>query len=109
MGAFLDENLNFKEHNYQPKKKKCCKLWIKRFRKYVTKEATEILVLSLHALVISHLDYCNVILSGIAQGEMNKMQRIQNLCAKIGENMTVLLYNSPYRSSLSTDQMQNII
>lgn len=50
--------------------------------------------------VISHLDYCNVILSGIAQGEINKMQRIQNLCAKIGENMTVLLYNSPYRSEV---------
>lgn len=28
------------------------------------------------------------------------MQRIQNLCAKIGENMTVLLYNSPYRSEV---------
>lgn len=51
-------------------KKNAAKLWIKRIRKYVTKEATEILVLSLHALVISHLDYCNVILSGIVQGEI---------------------------------------
>lgn len=41
--------------------------------------------------VISHLDYCNVILSGIAQGEINKMQRIQNLCAKIGENCIIAL------------------
>lgn len=71
LGVFLDGNLNFKEHNYQQKKKKnAAKLWIKRIRKYVTKEATEILVLSLHALVISHLDYCNVILSGIVQGEI---------------------------------------
>lgn len=78
MCFFLDENLNFKERinkkcraallNYQR---------IKCIRKYLTKEATESLVLS---LVISHLDYCNVILSGIAQGEINKMQRIQNVC-----------------------------
>ena len=81
LGAFLDENLNFKDHvnkkcrtamfNYQK---------IKCIRKYLTTEATEVLVLS---LVISHLDYCNVILYGISQGEIIKMQRIQNMCAKL--------------------------
>ncbi|KAK3101096.1 hypothetical protein FSP39_000910 [Pinctada imbricata] len=81
LGAHLDENLNFKEHV----KMKCRTaminyLRIKSIRKYLTKEATEILVLS---LVISHLDYCNVILYGIAQSEINKMQRIQNMCAKL--------------------------
>jgi len=55
-------------------------LKIKSIRKYLTKEATEILVLS---LVISHLDYCNLILYGTAQCEINKMQRIQNMCAKL--------------------------
>ena len=55
-------------------------LRIKSIRKYLTKEATEILVLS---LVISHLDYCNVILYGIAQSEIGKMQRIQNMSAKL--------------------------
>ena len=46
-------------------------LRIKSIRKYLTKEVTEILVLS---LVISHLNYCNVILYGIAQSEIGKMQ-----------------------------------
>ena len=55
-------------------------LRIKRIRHYLTKDATEILTLS---LVISHLDYCNVILYGIADSELSKMQRIQNMCAKL--------------------------
>ena len=65
-------------------------LRIKNIRKYLTKEATEILVLS---LVISHLDYCNVILYGIAQSEICKMQRIQNMCAKL------VLHRTKYDSS----------
>jgi len=55
-------------------------LRIKRIRQYLTKQATEILVLS---LVISHLDYCNAILYGIADHELTKLQRIQNMCAKM--------------------------
>ena len=53
---------------------------IKSIRKYLTSEATEILVLS---LVISHLGCCNVILYGVAQSDLGKMQRIQNMCAKL--------------------------
>ena len=49
---------------------------IKSIRKYLTKAATEILVLS---RVVSHLDYCNL----IAKIELTKMQRIQNMCAKL--------------------------
>ena len=69
LGAFLDETLNFKEHV----KRKCRTAMLNYFtikstRKYLTKDATEILVLS---LVISHLDYCNVILYGIAQKDYN--------------------------------------
>ena len=44
-------------------------LRIKSIRKYLTKDATEILVLS---LVVSHLDYCNVILYGTADIELRK-------------------------------------
>lgn len=91
LGAFLDETLKFKEHV----RRKCRTAMINYFkiksiRKYLTKEATEILVLS---LVISHLDYCNVILYGIAQCELNKLQRIQNMCAKL------VLFRSKYDSS----------
>ena len=53
---------------------------IKRNRKYLTQDAAETLVL---LFVISHLDYCNVILHGIANSDIKKMQRIQNMCAKL--------------------------
>ena len=54
-------------------------LKIKNTRKYLTKEATEILVLS---SVISHLDYCNVTLYKKAQSEICKMKQIKNMSAK---------------------------
>lgn len=78
LGAFLDENLSFKDHV----KRKCQNamfnyLRIKNISKYLTKDATEILVLS---LVISHLDYCNAILFGILKCDIQKMQSIQNVC-----------------------------
>ena len=81
LGAFLDEHLNFKNHV----KRKCQTamfnyLRIKNIRKFLTKDSTEVLVLS---LVISHLDYCNAILFGISHCDMKKLQRIQNMCAKL--------------------------
>ena len=81
LGAYLDETLNLKVHI----KTKCRAamlnyLRIKSIRKYLTKNATETLVLS---LVISHLDYCNAILYGVAETDISKMQRIQNMCAKL--------------------------
>ena len=55
-------------------------LRIRNIRRYLTDDATNILVLS---LVMSHLDYCNAILFGLPQCDLNKMQRIQNMCAKL--------------------------
>ena len=81
LGAGLDSSLNLKHHV----KMKCRTamlnyLRIKSIRKYLTQDAAETLVLT---LVISHLDYCNVILYGIAECDINKMQRIQSMCAKL--------------------------
>ena len=43
-------------------------------------EACEILVCS---LVLSHIDYCNVMLIGTTQSVINKLQRIQNFASKV--------------------------
>ena len=81
LGVFLDDTLDFRDHI----KRKCQTAMlnyfkIKSIRKYLTREATEVLCLS---LVISHLDNCNVILYGISQTELTKLQRIQNMYAKL--------------------------
>lgn len=91
LGAFLDETLNFKDHiNRKCRTAMMNYLRIKNIRQFLTIEATEVLVLS---LVISHLDYCNVILFGVANCELRKMQRIQNMCAKLVLNRRK--YDSP--------------
>ena len=78
MGAFPDETLNFKPHVKH--KAMMNFMRIKNIRQFLTKEATETLVLS---LLMSHLDYCNSILFGIADCDLQEMQQIQNMCAKL--------------------------
>jgi hypothetical protein len=51
-------------------------LRIKNLRSYITKEATETLVLS---QVISHIDHCNVILYGFSDKDIYELQMIQNM------------------------------
>ena len=53
---------------------------IKNIRKYLTQSAAEILVLS---TVVSHLDYCISILAGLPNSEIQWMQRVQNIAAKL--------------------------
>ena len=64
---------------------------IKNIRKYLTQSAAEILVLS---TVVSHLDYCNSILAGLPNSEIKRMQRVQNIAAKL------VLGKSKFHSSL---------
>ena len=53
---------------------------IRRIRKYLTRQSTETLV---HAFVTSRLDYCNGILHGLPDFFLNKLQRVQNACARL--------------------------
>ena len=53
---------------------------IVRIRRYLTEDATKTIV---HALVTSRLDYCNAVLYGLPASVTNKMQRLQNTCARM--------------------------
>ena len=64
---------------------------VRLLRPYLTVQAKKVLLLS---LVMSHLVYSNSILYGIASNELNKMQRIQNMCAKLVLNRKK--YDSPF-------------
>ena len=91
LGAWLDSELNFKRHIT----KKCCAAMVnlqklKCIRPYLTKDTCETLVLT---LCISHLDYANSLLIGLPDVTIAKLQRIQNMCAK------VVLQQSKYSSS----------
>ena len=53
---------------------------IRRIRKYLSRQSTEILV---HAFLKSRLDYCNGLLYGLPDCLLNKLQRVQNACARL--------------------------
>ena len=81
LGVILDQNLNLKKHITAKCQTAMLNIQrIKNIRHLLTQEATEILVLG---TVISHLDYCNSILVGLPGVDIAKMQRIQNIAAKM--------------------------
>ena len=53
---------------------------IRRIRKYLSQQSTETLV---HAFITSRLDYCNGLLYGLPDCPLNKLQRVQNACARL--------------------------
>ena len=81
LGADLDENMNMKVHI----SRKCRTAWvnlqrIKLIRKFLTQEATEVLI---NGLITSHLDYANSLLYGLPKCEIKKLERVQKCSAKI--------------------------
>ena len=53
---------------------------INRIRHFIDMDTCHNLV---RALVLSRLDYCNVLLNGISKKDLNRLQRLQNKCAKL--------------------------
>ena len=53
---------------------------IGKIRRYLDQASTEKLV---HAFISSRLDNCNSILFGLPEKELNKLQRIQNMAARV--------------------------
>ena len=53
---------------------------IKRIRKYLSRESTEMLV---HAFITSRVDYCNSLLYGLPNYQLNKLQRVLNASARL--------------------------
>ena len=76
LGTWFNSNLSFKEHI----NKTCRAAYfhlnnIRRIRKYLSNESTQILV---HAFIIGRLGYCNSLLYGVPDVHLGKLQRVQN-------------------------------
>ena len=81
LGALADERLSFKQHITN----KCrTAIWnlqkLKVIRSVLTEDVCKTLV---GALVMSHLDYTNAILTGIPEVDIQKMQWVQNMATKL--------------------------
>ena len=91
LGAYRDSALNFKEHiKIKCKTSMLNLLRIKATSKFLTKKASSKAVI---ALVMSHLDYANSILTGLPKVSIEQLQRVQNKVAKM------VLGRSKYESS----------
>ena len=109
LGVWMDKELNFKQH--VTKKCLCAMINYKRIqsiRHLLNTKTTESLCLS---LCISHLDYCNSILYGLPMVTLNKLQRVQNMCAWLVLRKSK--YDSalglPKEPTLATNQAMNSI
>ena len=81
LGVHLDSTLSMQ--NFVSQTAKSCYYHLRRIsliRKHLTTEATVKLVL---CLIMSRIDYCNSLLSGVNQSYIHTLQRIQNNAARL--------------------------
>ena len=84
LGVYLDNELSMSAHVNTV----CSSCYyhlrtIRHIRPYLTLKAAKALV---HSLISSRLDYCNSLLYGISESLIYKLQKIQNMAAKIVTN-----------------------
>ena len=70
---------------------------ISSIRRYLTPEATATLV---SALILSRLDYCNSLLYGCHEYLLDKLQRLQNNCARMIRRVPKFTPISPHLAEL---------
>ena len=92
LGVDLDESLSFESHVSELVSS--CYFQIRNIGKIKNRLPSEDLQILVHSVITSKLDYCNVILFGIKQNFMQKLQKVQNTAAR-------LIYKLPKYSSVS--------
>jgi hypothetical protein len=81
IGVLFDSNLSMHEHITNTCR--ACYLHLRKIasiRRYITREASEAVV---HALITSGLDYANSLVYGLPKYQVNRLQRVQNMAARI--------------------------
>lgn len=80
LGTFLDDKLSMNAHINKVFNVSFYYIHIWRIRKYLSPNSTETLI---HAFITSRLDYCNSLLYGTPQVQIDKLQRVQNAAARL--------------------------
>ena len=81
LGTIVDHHLDLGNHvNNICKSASFAITNISRIRKYLSQSDCD---RTIHAFITSKLDYCNAILYGLPQAQLDKLQRIQNTAARI--------------------------
>ncbi len=81
LGAYLDSTLSMESHIEAKCRAAFRQIYsLRRIRKFLSREATATLI---HAFIFSHIDYCNGLLYGLPEYQIAKLQRIQNMAARL--------------------------
>ena len=81
LGAYFDKNMSMIKHVKIKCQAAYAQLYnIIKIRRYLDSQSADILI---HALVHSHLDYCNSLLAGLPKYLTRKLQLVQNTAAKV--------------------------
>ena len=81
LGVVFDKHMTMETHVNATCKAAYYNLYrISKIRKYLSEKSTKTLV---HALVISKLDYANSLLYGVSSNVLRKLQRVQNMAARL--------------------------
>ena len=93
LGAILDSCLTMKPHIGQICRSAIFHLRrIALVRKYLSQHATEQLV---HAFITSRIDSCNSLLLGLPKHQINRIQRVQNIAARIVTRSKITFHITP--------------
>ena len=98
IGVIMDSNGSMEQHINSVCRAAYIHIFnIGRIRKYLTKEAAEHLV---HSFITSKLDYCNSLLHGLPTTLINKLQRVQNIAARIVTLTRITQHTTPVLNAL---------
>ena len=98
LGVILDSQLSFKAHITAVARSCRYTLYnIRRIRPFLTQESAQLLI---QASVISKLDYCNSLLTGLPACALKPLQMIQNAAARLVFNQPKFSHVTPLLRSL---------
>ncbi|KAI4891891.1 hypothetical protein NFI96_001943 [Prochilodus magdalenae] len=98
LGVILDGQLSFSAHTANLTRSCRFLLYnIRRIPTFLSQEATQLLVQS---LVISRLDYCNLLLAGLPLWAIRALQLVQNAAARLIFNLPKFTHVTPLLHSL---------
>ena len=81
LGSWFDSNLTMAIHSSKICNSAFYYLYnLRRIRKYLSKDNTKTLV---RAFISSRIKYCNSLLYGLSEYQLDKLQRVQNMCARL--------------------------
>jgi exonuclease III len=81
LGVYLDASMTMKTHITQKCRIAMANYYrLSKIRKYLTEDACKQIV---HGLIISHIDYSNSLFFGLPKCDIQRLQRVQSMAAKM--------------------------